>query len=225
MRESFIYSGQFRNKRKADIKEVLSKSSPAVVLTTEEGVLLITKNKSLSTEKVFNIYGKVSCAMIGDLNEIDIIRAELINESTTLGDLSYSPNEVTAEILSKAVSKLFKSAFDNFSAKPFYLEAIIAEAGENPGDDQIYKVSFDGKLERSSMEIIGAYKESDDGNKFINALNALKIKNMTNNTALQEITEIFGPTNDHKWEIKYIDRLKIKEIGEFESPLINIDLF
>lgn len=224
MRDMFIYSEQIKNRRKSDVKDVLSKSSPAVVLTTEEGILMITQNRDVSTEKIFNIYDKVSCAMIGDLEDISLIRAELIRESTTLGDLTYSPNEVTAEVLSKAVSKLLKTTFDNFSLRPLHIETIISQVGKEPSKDQIYKVAFDGRITKSPLEIIGNYGKNNDGDQFLTAINSLSgihaVDEWTNKTALDKI--IGAMSANRKWEIKYMDRAKLKERGEFDNVLITI---
>ncbi len=221
MREANIYSKRVIRARRNDVEEVLSQASPAIAVSVKEGILMITQNRGRSAEKIFQIYNRVGAVMIGNIEDIQIIRKELVRESIILGDLTYSPKEVTAEVLSDVLAKTFKKTFYDFSSRPFEMEAIIVQVDEAPENDQIYSVSFDGRINKLPAAIIGKYGAKEENGKLLKAMEEIEKES----TTLREYRSAVGILDGHsgpagKFEIKYMKRSVLGPDEEFENILV-----
>lgn len=231
--KGYSYSIEALASRFKSVKENLFEAKPALVLSCVEGILFITitqlpKDEILIQDKIFHIYNNLAGVMIGNYEDICLFRQELIRESIILGDIMYSPKEVSAEILGIHFSKSIKSNFENLLVKPFEVEMIIAQVKDKQERDEIYTISFDGRLKKSlKAGIVGNYKKDDE---LVKKFEEIKNNHKPNVSYNEILKQIGNPhlnydkdklSSNLKWEIKLLKR-PVFETTEFDELLIKI---
>jgi len=241
---SQIYSPARISKRRKQIKEILSRSIPVAVFSIKDGIVMITKNKR-PEPKIFTVHNRVAVGAIGNYEEIQEMRTTLISDSLVI-EMMYSPKDVSAEVIAKGLSSLLKDNFYNVLYKPFEIELAIAQVNEKQEEDQIFYVSFDGRITESRIVIVGSeYQkkeennnsdngEKDDRSEILKIFDELKSQYSSNLSSLssQDVLKIIMDMMDKNeneiagqsmqsavWEIKLLDRRKLGENEEFEDIL------
>jgi proteasome alpha subunit len=59
---------------------------------------------------------------------------------------SYDRRDVTARGLANAYAQTLGTIFSSAGEKPFEVELVVAEVGDGPADDQIYRLTYDGSV-------------------------------------------------------------------------------
>lgn len=132
-------------KDRADFaRKGIARGRPIVVIEYADGVLLMGENPSVSLYKTSEIYDKVAFAGVGRFNEFEMLRVAGIRYADLKG-FSYERDDVTAKGLANAYAQTLGQIFTH-EMKPYEIEIMIAEIGEEPGDTKIYRVQFDGTL-------------------------------------------------------------------------------
>lgn len=132
-------------KDRADFaRKGIARGRPIVVLEYADGVLLMGENPSGSLHKTSEIYDRVAFAGVGRFNEFEMLRVAGIRYADLKG-YSYERDDVTAKGLANAYAQTLGQIFTH-EMKPYEIEVMIAEIGEEPGDTKIYRIQFDGTL-------------------------------------------------------------------------------
>jgi proteasome alpha subunit len=132
-------------KDRADFaRKGIARGRPIVVIEHADGVLLMGENPSGSLHKTSEIYDKVAFAGVGRFNEFEMLRVAGIRYADLKG-YSYERDDVTAKGLANAYAQTLGQIFTH-EMKPYEIEVMIAEIGEEPGDTKIYRIQFDGTL-------------------------------------------------------------------------------
>jgi proteasome alpha subunit len=130
----------------------IARGRPIVVMEYADGVLLIGENPSGSLHKLGEIYDRIAFAGVGRFNEFETLRIGGIRYADVKG-YSYGRTDVTARGLANAYAQTLGQIFTH-EVKPYEIEVIVAEVGEDPAATQIYRLQFDGTL--SAVERYGA---------------------------------------------------------------------
>jgi proteasome alpha subunit len=130
----------------------IARGRPIVVMEYADGVLLIGENPSGSLHKLGEIYDRIAFAGVGRFNEFETLRVGGIRYADVKG-YSYGRTDVTAKGLANAYAQTLGQIFTH-EVKPYEIEVIVAEVGEEPSATQIYRIQFDGTL--SAVERFGA---------------------------------------------------------------------
>jgi len=125
-------------------KKGIARGRPIVVLEYRDGVLLLGENPSGSLQKIGEIYDKVAFAGVGRFNEFESLRVAGIRYADLKG-YSYGRLDVTAKGLANAYAQTLGQVFTH-EVKPYEIELIVAEIGDEADDTHIYRVQFDGTL-------------------------------------------------------------------------------
>ena len=122
----------------------LARGRGVVVLTYADGILLVAENTSKSLRKVGEIYDRIGFAAVGRYSEFENLRVAGVRIADTRGYL-YDRQDVTGRALANAYSQVLNGIFTD-SPKPFEVELCVAEVGETPEEDQLFRLTFDGSV-------------------------------------------------------------------------------
>ena len=137
----------------------ISRGRAVVVLRYADGIALVADNHSTTLNKVAEIYDRIGFAAVGRYNEFEALRIAGIRHADLRG-YSYDRRDVTGRSLAGAYSQQLGGAFASAVDKPFEVELIVAELGESPEGDLIYRISYDGVIsDEDDLAVIGGDAE------------------------------------------------------------------
>jgi proteasome alpha subunit len=141
----FYVSPEQQMKDKADYaRKGIARGRNSVVLQYAEGILLVAPNPSSALHKVSEIYDRIAFAAVGRYNEYENLRVAGVRFADTRG-YQYAREDVTARGLANWYAQILGSIFTE-SNKPYEVEIVVAEVGDAPGGDQMYRITFDGSV-------------------------------------------------------------------------------
>jgi proteasome alpha subunit len=135
---------QIMRDRSEYARKGIARGRSVVVTTYTDGVLLVTENASSALHKISEIYDRIAFAGVGKYNEFENLRVAGIRLADLRG-YSYDRRDVTARALANAYAQTLGSIFTE-QQKPYEVELCLAEVGESPADDQLYRLSYDGTI-------------------------------------------------------------------------------
>jgi proteasome alpha subunit len=135
---------QIMRDRSEYARKGIARGRSVVVTTYTDGVLLVTENASSALHKISEIYDRIAFAGVGKYNEFENLRVAGIRLADLRG-YSYDRRDVTARALANAYAQTLGSIFTE-QQKPYEVELCLAEVGEVPADDQLYRLSYDGTI-------------------------------------------------------------------------------
>ena len=95
---------------------------------------------------------------MGKYNEFETLRQAGVRYADLRG-FSYDRADVTARGLTNAYAQTLASVFTTES-KPFEVELVVAELGETPEQDRLYRLSYDGSVaDENDCVVIGGNAE------------------------------------------------------------------
>jgi proteasome alpha subunit len=115
-----------------------------MVLEFTDGVLFIADNPSATLHKVAEIYDRIAFAAVGKFSEFENLRIAGVRLADIRG-YSYGREDVTARALANAYSQVLSNIFTQ-EMKPYEVEIIVAQVGEQPEENEIYHILFDGSV-------------------------------------------------------------------------------
>ncbi len=132
-------------KDKADYaRKGIARGRSGVVLQYREGILFVAPNPSRALHKISEIYDRIAFAAVGRYNEFENLRKAGVRYADVTGYL-YDRDDVTARGLANWYAQALGTIFTE-SLKPFEVEIVVAEVGDTPERDQIYRITFDGSV-------------------------------------------------------------------------------
>jgi proteasome alpha subunit len=152
---------QIMRDRSEFARKNIARGRGVVVLSYEGGVLFVAENPSSTTlHKVSEIYDRIGFAAAGKYNEFENLRQAGVRLADSRGYL-YDRRDVTALGLANAYAQLLGNIFSESGAKPYEAELVIAEVGDRPEQDQIYRIPYDGSVVDShGFVVIGGAAEA-----------------------------------------------------------------
>jgi proteasome alpha subunit len=141
----FYVSPEQVMKDKADYaRKGIARGRPVLVLTYDHGILLVAENPSRALHKISEIYDRVAFAAVGKYNEYENLRVAGVRLADLRG-YSYDRRDVTGRGLANAYAQTLGSIFTETN-KPYEVELVVAEVGDTPEEDQIYRLTYDGSV-------------------------------------------------------------------------------
>jgi proteasome alpha subunit len=130
---------------KADFaRKGIARGRSVVVLQYDEGIAFIAENPSRALHKISELYDRIGFAAVGKYNEFESLRVAGVRLADMRG-YSYDRSDVTGRSLANAYAQTLGTIFTE-TAKPFEVELVVAEVGESPDEDQLYRLMFDGSV-------------------------------------------------------------------------------
>ena len=132
-------------KDKADFaRKGIARGRSVIVLQYAGGLLFVAENPSRALHKISEIYDRLAFAAVGKYNEFENLRVAGVRLADLRG-YSYDRRDVTGRSLANAYAQTLGTIFTE-TQKPYEVEIVVAEVGENPHDDQLYRLTFDGSV-------------------------------------------------------------------------------
>jgi proteasome alpha subunit len=122
----------------------ISRGRSVAVLTYDDGVLFIAENPSSTLHKVSELYDRIGFAAVGRYSEFESLRVAGIRLADVRG-YSYNRRDVTGRVIANAYAQTLGEVFTQ-QMKPFEVELCVAEVGDTPESDQLYRLTFDGSI-------------------------------------------------------------------------------
>jgi proteasome alpha subunit len=141
----FYVSPEQVMKDKADYaRKGIARGRSGVVIQYAGGILFVAPNPSRALHKISEIYDRIAFAAVGRYNEYENLRKAGVTYADVTG-YQFDRRDVTARGIANWYAQQLGTIFTE-SSKPFEVEIIVAEVGENIDADQIYRITFDGSV-------------------------------------------------------------------------------
>lgn len=141
----FYVSPEQQMKDKADYaRKGIARGRSVVVLQYADGILFVADNPSRALHKISEIYDRIAFAAVGKYNEFENLRLAGVRYADVNG-YTYDRADVTARGLANAYAQTLGNIFTETN-KPYEVELVVAEVGEDAATDQIYRLTFDGSV-------------------------------------------------------------------------------
>jgi len=122
----------------------IARGRSVVVIAYDGGILFVAENLSRALHKISEIYDRIAFAAVGKYNEFENLRMAGVRYADLRG-YSYDRQDVTGRGLANVFAQTLGTIF-TVESKPFEVEIVIAEVGETPDEDQIYRLTYDGSV-------------------------------------------------------------------------------
>jgi proteasome alpha subunit len=159
--QPFYVSPEQLMKDRADFaRKGIGRGRSVVVLQYADGILFVAENPSHALHKISEIYDRVGFAAVGRYNEFENLRIAGVRLADMRG-YAYDRADVTGRGLANAYAQTLGTIFSSAGEKPYEVEIIVAEVGDGPGDDQIYRLTYDGSVaDEQGFAVMGGATES-----------------------------------------------------------------
>ena len=122
----------------------IARGRALIALRYDGGILICAENASKTLHKVSEIYDRIAFAGAGRYSEYDQLRIAGIRHADLKG-YSYSREDVDARSLANAYAQILNNVFTH-EIKPLEVEILVAELGDDPSDDQLFHILYDGTV-------------------------------------------------------------------------------
>ena len=152
----FYVAPEQQMKDRADYaRKGIARGRSVVVLYYADGILFVAENRSQALHKVSEIYDRIAFAAVGRYNEFENLRQAGIRYADLRG-YSYDRTDVTGRGLANTYAQVLGTIFSSGGDKPYEVEIVVAELGAIPGDDQIYRLTYDGSVaDEANFAVMG----------------------------------------------------------------------
>jgi proteasome alpha subunit len=130
----------------------IARGRSVLVMTYTDGILFCGENPSKALHKISEIYDKIAFAAVGKYNEFESLRKAGIRYADLTG-YQYDRGDVTSRGLANAYAQQLGTIFTE-AGKPFEVELTVAEVGDEVGDDQLYRLTYDGSVQEEHDFIV-----------------------------------------------------------------------
>jgi len=142
--QGYVSPEQMMKDRADFARKGVARGRPVVVMQYENGILFVTENSSRALHKIAEIYDRIGFAAVGKYNEFEKLRVQGVRYADMRG-FAYDRADVTGHGLANAYAQTLGNSFTK-DPKPLEVELVVAEVGDTPDDDQIFRLSFDGSV-------------------------------------------------------------------------------
>ncbi len=171
MSTPFYVSPEQVMKDKSDYaRKGIARGRSVLTLAYADGILFVGENPSNALHKISEIYDRIAFAAVGKYNEFENLRLAGVRYADLRG-YQYDRRDVTSRGLANAYAQTLGTIFTE-AGKPYEVELVVAEVGDRPADDQLYRLTYDGSVAEEhgyvamggGSEPLAAYvKERHDG--------------------------------------------------------------
>jgi proteasome alpha subunit len=142
----FYVAPEQQAKDKADFaRKGIARGRSVVVLQYDDGILFVADNPSRALHKISEIYDRIAFAAVGKYNEFEQLRLGGVRYADVTG-YTYDRQDVTARGLANVYAQSLGAIFTG-QYKPYEVELVVAEVGEEPSQDSLFRLTFDGSVQ------------------------------------------------------------------------------
>jgi proteasome alpha subunit len=133
-------------KDRADFaRKGIARGRSVVAVQYADGIAFVGENPSQALHKISEIYDRIAFAAVGRYNEFENLRIAGVRLADLRG-YSYDRTDVTGRGLANAYAQTLGTIFSSGGEKPYEIEIFVAEVGDRPEADQIYRLTYDGSV-------------------------------------------------------------------------------
>ncbi len=160
----FYVSPEQLMKDRADFaRKGIARGRSVAVVQYADGIIFVSENPSQALHKVSEIYDRIAFAAVGRYNEFENLRIAGVRLADMRG-YSYDRRDVTGRGLANAYAQTLGTIFSSGGEKPYEVEIFVAEVGDSPAEDQIYRLTYDGQVaDEHGFAVMGGNAESVTG--------------------------------------------------------------
>jgi proteasome alpha subunit len=141
----FYVSPEQTMRDKADYaRKGIARGRSCVALQYAGGILIVAPNSSSALHKISELYDRIGFAAVGRYNEYENLRKAGVTYADLTG-YQFDRGDVTSRAIANWYAQTLGSIFTD-NPKPYEVEVVVAEVGEEPDGDQIYRITFDGSV-------------------------------------------------------------------------------
>jgi len=146
MSTPFYVSPEQLMKDRADFaRKGIARGRSVIAIQYADGILFVSENPSQALHKVSEIYDRIAFAAVGRYNEFENLRIAGVRLADMRG-YAYDRRDVTGRGLANAYAQTLGTIFSSGGEKPYEVEIFVAEVGDAPADDQLYRLTYDGQV-------------------------------------------------------------------------------
>jgi proteasome alpha subunit len=144
---------QLMRERSELARKGIARGRSVVVLTYAGGVLFVAEIPPKSTlHKVSEIYDKIGFAAAGRYSEYESLRRGGIRHVELWG-YAYDRRDVSARQLANVYAQTLSAIFTD-QLKPYEVEICVAEVGAHTGEDQLFRLTYDGSINDEPQYVV-----------------------------------------------------------------------
>ena len=140
----YVPPEQLMKDRAEYARKGIGRGKSIVAVEYEHGILLLGENPIGTLHKISEIYDRIAFAGVGKYNEFEQLRIGGIRRADLTG-YAYSRSDVTAKGVANAYAQTLGLIFTQ-EVKPYEVELMLAEVGNDVEDTRIFKVTYDGTM-------------------------------------------------------------------------------
>jgi proteasome alpha subunit len=154
----YVSPEQVMNDKAQYARKGIARGRSLCAIVYNDGILLAAENPSEVLHKISEIYDKIAFAGVGKYSEFDALRRAGVQFADVRG-YQYSREDVDARSLANAYAQMMAHTFTN-EIKPLEVEILVVEVGHTPGEDRLFRITFDGVvLDEDHFSVIGGEAE------------------------------------------------------------------
>jgi proteasome alpha subunit len=154
----YVSPEQVMNDKAQYARKGIARGRSLCGLLYDDGILLAAENPSQVLHKVSEIYDRIAFAGAGKYSEYDQLRRQGVQFADVRG-YQYSREDVDVGSLANAYAQVMNHVFTT-ELKPLEVEILIAEVGLEPGEDQLFRITFDGVvIDEDHFSVLGGESE------------------------------------------------------------------
>jgi proteasome alpha subunit len=140
----YVSPAQVMREKAEYARQGIARGRSCVTLHYAGGILMMAPNPSSALHKISEIYDRIGFAAVGRYNEYENLRKAGVTYADITG-YQFDRHDVTARGVANWYAQTLGTIFTE-QLKPFEVEIVVAEVGEQPDGDQIYRITFDGSV-------------------------------------------------------------------------------
>ena len=156
----YVSPEQIMKDRADYARKGIARGRAVLVMTYADGILFVAENPSSALHKISEIYDRIAFAAVGKYNEFENLRVAGVRMADLRG-YSYDRRDVTGRALANTYAQILGQIFSSGGEKPFEVEITVAEVGDSPDDDQLYRLTYDGSVaDEKDVVVMGGNAEA-----------------------------------------------------------------
>jgi proteasome alpha subunit len=137
----------------------IARGRALAAVEAHDGIVICAENTSNTLRKVSEIYDRIAFAGVGRYNEFNQLRIAGVRAADLKG-YSFSREDVDARSLANQYAQILGEVFTH-EMKPMEVEILVAEIGDDPANDQLYHIIYDGTvMDESKFSVLGGDAET-----------------------------------------------------------------
>src|SRR3989441_8011438 len=144
MFQPYVPPEQMIKDRSEFARKGIAQGRSVVTLEYADGILFLAENPSATLHKISEIYDRIAFAGVGKYSEFEDLRISGVRLADLRG-YAYDREDVTPKTIANAYAQALSTVFTQ-QLKPFEVEILVGQVGENEGENELYHLLFDGSL-------------------------------------------------------------------------------